>query len=739
MRIKTMLMGALALGCVCAFGERTKEVGVKGGAPCAAARKLRKCDFLLNKGFKKNAKYYLCLFSASWCPPCRAEMPRIAKTYAESLKDDPNIELIHFSRDREEDKALAWAKEHDVKFPVVKYNGGNPLDLHTRGIPHLFIVSAGGKLLEEGHPMKLFTDEKLRELKATVGDSGDKGKSASDAAKTTDVKLPYEVVDGAVALGEGTDRSRRRGSSKRKSVVLKITSGNLVIPEVIDGIPVRSIGHGAFADRKGLVSVTIPSTVTSIGESAFRGCRGLSSVTIPSSVTSIGRLAFSSCSGLAVVTMCGERPDAPNSIFMSCGKLKSIHVSANAKSWAEMKKWQGIPLVFDETAETGCPDSAQGPEANALTGPYGIRMQPDPGCEKGAEYVLKRLVEDYLPVAVRYYGDPFGGKSPSRVYTIVVKRNDGSDGRGYIGPSWGARGDGVDKFTIGLAKGSDKWDMDITLVANRILTVCDDDVGFHLYVNDFIRGDVKGIDPVPEVKEMIRKGLAKDGDANTDRRLGVWREYAPMWSVLEELRERHPTFILDYCNLKNTRCAEGKLPQKLSFDQMVDLLGEVTGENMAELLMKYGAGRRASRKYPLPKISVAQTLQTCDFLLNKGFKKNAKYYLCLFSASWCGPCRAEMPRIAKTYAESLKDDPNVELIHFSRDQNDEKALAWAKEHDVKFPVVKPNGGNPLDLRSRGIPHLFILKADGVLVEEGHPMKLFTDRKLSELKAADGEE
>lgn len=165
MRIKPILMGALALGCACALGEPTKEVGVKGGTPGAAAQKLQTCNFLLNKDFKKNAKYYLCLFSASWCGPCRREMPRIAKTYAESLKADPNVELIHFSRDREEDKALAWAKEHDVKFPVVKYNGGNPLDLHTRGIPHLFIVDADGKLIEEGHPVKMFTDEKLKALK----------------------------------------------------------------------------------------------------------------------------------------------------------------------------------------------------------------------------------------------------------------------------------------------------------------------------------------------------------------------------------------------------------------------------------------------------------------------------------------------------------------------------------------------------------------------------------------------
>ena len=130
------------------------------------AEKLQGCKFLVNGQVKQKAKVYLCLFSASWCPPCRAEMPRLAKTYAETLKDDPDVELVHFSRDREESKALAWAKEHDVKFPVVRYDGGNPLDLHCNGIPHLFIVRDDGTLLEEGHPMRLFTEEKLRALTA---------------------------------------------------------------------------------------------------------------------------------------------------------------------------------------------------------------------------------------------------------------------------------------------------------------------------------------------------------------------------------------------------------------------------------------------------------------------------------------------------------------------------------------------------------------------------------------------
>ena len=174
MNMKTILMGAIALTCVAAFGG---VLGSDGGVLGArksmmrttskkmVANKLRECEFLLNKNYKKDAKVYLCFFSASWCPPCRAEMPRIAKTYVETLKDDPDIELIHFSRDQNDEKAMAWAKEHDVKFPVVKPKGGNPLGLHCNGIPHLFIIKANGVLLEEGHPMRLFTEEKLRALK----------------------------------------------------------------------------------------------------------------------------------------------------------------------------------------------------------------------------------------------------------------------------------------------------------------------------------------------------------------------------------------------------------------------------------------------------------------------------------------------------------------------------------------------------------------------------------------------
>ena len=109
-----LIMVAAVGAAVLVFSSKGSAVDteVAAAAPVnnVAAEKLQGCKFLVNQEFKKKAKVYLCLFSASWCPPCRAEMPRIARTYAETLKADPDIELIHFSCDRDDGKAMAWAK-----------------------------------------------------------------------------------------------------------------------------------------------------------------------------------------------------------------------------------------------------------------------------------------------------------------------------------------------------------------------------------------------------------------------------------------------------------------------------------------------------------------------------------------------------------------------------------------------------------------------------------------------------
>lgn len=70
---------------------------------------------------------------------------------------------------------------------------------------------------------------------------------------------------------------------------------------------VTSIGTYAFYDRRGLIKIKIPNTVTSIGRSAFSIC-GLDSVEIPASVTSIDSSAFSFCHSLKSFTCYATTP-----------------------------------------------------------------------------------------------------------------------------------------------------------------------------------------------------------------------------------------------------------------------------------------------------------------------------------------------------------------------------------------------------------------------------------------------
>ena len=84
----------------------------------------------------------------------------------------------------------------------------------------------------------------------------------------------------------------------------------LVVPEKLDGRPVRKIGNHAFAGRQSLQTVKLPEGLQCIGTSAFLGCRALERVETPDSVKEIEDNVFYQCTGLTEITI----PDSVTSI-----------------------------------------------------------------------------------------------------------------------------------------------------------------------------------------------------------------------------------------------------------------------------------------------------------------------------------------------------------------------------------------------------------------------------------------
>ena len=82
-------------------------------------------------------------------------------------------------------------------------------------------------------------------------------------------------------------------------------SGDIVIPQKYNGLPVTAIAEDAFHSCKNIRSVKIPNGVTSIGDRAFYFCTSLKSITIPRSVMSIGNYVIEFCMNLESITFQG--------------------------------------------------------------------------------------------------------------------------------------------------------------------------------------------------------------------------------------------------------------------------------------------------------------------------------------------------------------------------------------------------------------------------------------------------
>lgn len=83
-------------------------------------------------------------------------------------------------------------------------------------------------------------------------------------------------------------------------------------------------------------------------------------------------------------------------------------------------------------------------------------------------------------------------------------------------------------------------------------------------------------------------------------------------------------------------------------------------------------------------------------------------------ASWCGPCRAEMPHISELY-KSLQNQPDLEFLMIGIDNDIKKSQGFIEGKNWVFPTVHASFGLNQSLQSESIPTTLVVNPEGKIV------------------------
>ena len=99
---------------------------------------------------KSDKKLYLVDFWATWCPPCRAEIPHFIEL--QTLYQN-QLQIVGVSVDSSQSDLKSFLFDHDINYPIVFNNDFKDYLKTTFGdiyaIPTTFLVNGSGEILEK--------------------------------------------------------------------------------------------------------------------------------------------------------------------------------------------------------------------------------------------------------------------------------------------------------------------------------------------------------------------------------------------------------------------------------------------------------------------------------------------------------------------------------------------------------------------------------------------------------------
>ena len=81
-----------------------------------------------------------------------------------------------------------------------------------------------------------------------------------------------------------------------------------------------------------------------------------------------------------------------------------------------------------------------------------------------------------------------------------------------------------------------------------------------------------------------------------------------------------------------------------------------------------------------------------------------------FWATWCGPCRFEMPELQRLY----ETQDNVRIIAVNLQEDEAEVQRWADAFGLTYPIVIDEGAIARRYAFRDPPTTFVIAPDGVI-------------------------
>jgi thiol-disulfide isomerase/thioredoxin len=203
----------------------------------------------------------------------------------------------------------------------------------------------------------------------------------------------------------------------------------------------------------------------------------------------------------------------------------------------------------------------------------------------------------------------------------------------------------------------------------------------------------------------------------------------------EEIQTITIEFVKNNINNPAGRSRLGRLTI-LPLEQLKEL---ISGAN-EETLKEYDVAKVVTRIQALEKTAIGKAFIDIRMPNPEGkevalsdYAGKGKYVLIDFWASWCGPCRVEMPHVLAAYKKYK--NKGFEVVGVSFDNKHDAWLKGIKDLEIPWPQMSDvkgweSEGSKLYAVS-GIPHTVLLDKDGIIIAKDLRGEAL-DKKLAEL-------